>query len=961
MNEESLFAAAAALPTAAERRAFLARACGGDVALTGRVARLLAADEKGRGILDRGPGPAGPGRVESDDPPGPLAAGRVFADRFVLRHKLGAGGMGEVWVADQTEPVQRRVALKVIRQGLDPARLLARFDRERQALARMDHPNIARVLDAGVSAGVPYFAMELVEGVPVTAFCDRHRLTPRQRLELFIPICQAIQHAHQKGVIHRDVKPSNVLVAEYDGRPVPKVIDFGIAKATGDELAGHAASVEVGMLVGTLEYMSPEQAEVNNPDIDTRCDVHALGVVLYELLTGNVPVSRDQLRAAPIDEMLRIIKEVEPPRPSAKLAAAAGLPATAAARGTEPKRLVGQVKGELDWIVMKAIDKDRARRYETASALAADVQRYLADEPVLAAAPSAGYRLRKFARRHRTGLVVSAAFLTGLVVAVVALSVALVAVSRERRDKEAALQTEAKRRQLARAALDAMMSKVVERWLARQPALGDDYRAFLERLLQYCEEFASDSGRDEESRADVARAYDWVGQVRSLLGQGGEAEAAFARSRDLYAALTAEFPDATAYKVGLGWAYLRLATIARQAGRNQAARPILEVSVAGLRELAAASSDPLVRDRLARSLIELGIVLKNLDQTGPAVAAYREAIVIASGLAEEFPADPDHRCQLGWAHGNLGIVLERLDRREEARAAYARAVEVLERVVAESPGDAYSRNFLAMQGDHFAALLRDARQDREAEDRLLKALALRRQLVADFPEFPEYQSGLAVTLNNLGILYRKTDRPEKAEAAYAEAVDIHRRMADRQPGVADYQNYAAGGLVNVARLRLERRDFAGARRLLDEALPYHQAALKRAPNHPAYRNFYRLNRWRMSEALLGLNDHTGAAEAAGQFLEVNYEPPRDAYTAAGLLAGCVRLAAGDKSPPAFLRRALVAAYSDRAMEALRLAIDRKAKEVAQMKGDPKLDPLSTRPDFQPLLKKVEASRPSPVK
>jgi hypothetical protein len=296
--------------------------------------------------------------------------------------------------------VQRRVALKVVRAGFDSPRLLARFEQECQALALMDHPNIARVLDAGVADARPYFVMELIQGVPITQYCDTARLAPRQRLELFLSVCHAVQHAHQKGIIHRDLKPSNILVALYDGVPVVKVIDFGVAKATGPRLTEQSVSTEVGALIGTLEYMSPEQAELNNLDIDTRSDIYSLGVLLYELITGTVPFSRQELQAVAFTEMLRMIKEVDPPRPSTKLSDSATLPSVAAVRQSEPKKLMALIRGELDWIVMKCLEKDRARRYETANGLAMDLQRYLADEPVAAGPPSAGYRLRKLARKH---------------------------------------------------------------------------------------------------------------------------------------------------------------------------------------------------------------------------------------------------------------------------------------------------------------------------------------------------------------------------------------------------------------------------------------------------------------------------------------------------------------------------------------------------------------------------------
>jgi WD40 repeat protein/tRNA A-37 threonylcarbamoyl transferase component Bud32 len=408
MSDESIFAAALGKAPGAERRAFLDGACGSDDALRRRIERLLKADRQAGGILECG-ADAGPTDAPGPDEP-PLLPDRVFAGRFKLRQTLGEGGMGEVWVADQAEPVQRRVAIKVVRPGLDSERMLARFEQERQALALMDHPNIAKVLDAGEAEGRPYFVMELIKGVPITEYCDRARLSPRERLALFVPVCEAVQHAHQKGMVHRDLKPSNILVALYDGRPVPKVIDFGIAKATGPRLTDRSIYTEVGALVGTLEYMAPEQAELNNLDIDTRADVYALGAVLYELLTGSVPFSRQELQAAGFLEMLRVIREVEPLRPSTKLSKSGTLPSVADVRRTDPQKLVSLMRGELDWIILKCLEKDRGRRYQAASGLARDLEHYLADETVEACPPTAGYRLRKFARRYRTPMLVAGAF-----------------------------------------------------------------------------------------------------------------------------------------------------------------------------------------------------------------------------------------------------------------------------------------------------------------------------------------------------------------------------------------------------------------------------------------------------------------------------------------------------------------------------------------------------------------------
>jgi tetratricopeptide (TPR) repeat protein/tRNA A-37 threonylcarbamoyl transferase component Bud32 len=409
-----VFSAALACTSAADRAAYLDQTCAGDPGLRDRVEALLRAHGRADGFL----GPAA-GRAETAAfepaggepvPAAGLVPGVVLAERFKLLERVGEGGMGEVWMADQTEPVRRRVALKVIKPGMDSKAVLARFEAERQALALMDHPSIAKVLDAGSTPqGRPFFVMELVKGVSITKYCDEHRLSPRDRLGLFAQVCRAVQHAHQKGVIHRDLKPSNVLVAPYDEVPVPKVIDFGIAKAAGQQLTEKTLFTGIGAVVGTPEYMSPEQAELNNADVDTRSDVYSLGVLLYELLTGTTPLTRQQVKDAAILEVLRLVREEEPPKPSTRLSGTAELPSIAAVRGVEPAKLSRLVRGELDWIVMKALEKDRNRRYESANGLALDLERYLADEPVLAAPPSATYRLGKFVRRHKVALATSSA------------------------------------------------------------------------------------------------------------------------------------------------------------------------------------------------------------------------------------------------------------------------------------------------------------------------------------------------------------------------------------------------------------------------------------------------------------------------------------------------------------------------------------------------------------------------
>jgi serine/threonine protein kinase/Flp pilus assembly protein TadD len=394
---------------------YLDAACAGDADLRRQVAVLLDAHRQAGNFLAQGA--IAPGRP-ADRPLNQEGPGTVIGP-YKLLQQIGEGGMGTVFMAEQLQPVQRQVALKIVKPGMDSRKVIARFEAERQALALMDHPNIARVLDAGTTpSGRPFFVMELVKGVPITGYCDERHLTPNVRLELFQAVCQAVQHAHQKGIIHRDLKPSNVLVAEYDDKPVVKVIDFGVAKATGPKLTERTMFTEFGQVVGTLEYMSPEQAKLNALDIDTRSDIYALGVLLYELLAGTTPFEKKRLREAAFDEILRIIREEQPPRPSTRLSTTAELPSIAANRGLEPQKLSSLMRGELDWVVMKCLEKDRNRRYETANGLARDIERYLHDEPVLARPASVAYRFRKFARRNKgalaTAMVVGAMLLASL-------------------------------------------------------------------------------------------------------------------------------------------------------------------------------------------------------------------------------------------------------------------------------------------------------------------------------------------------------------------------------------------------------------------------------------------------------------------------------------------------------------------------------------------------------------------
>jgi serine/threonine protein kinase len=526
---KALFLEASDLGSPEERAAYLDRECGGDAALRARVEVLLAAHDGDGAIREpdttgvsqpelartqemsrasvlrnaalpelastelRSDGDAatigGPPRAKC---PGGFGPGRVVAGRYTLLDLLGEGGMGAVYRAEQSQPVKRQVALKLIKTGMDSRAVLARFDAERQALALMEHPNIARVYDGGATeANQPFFVMELVSGVPITDYCDQQRLPVPARLELFVAVCQAVQHAHQKGIIHRDLKPSNILVTEVDGRPTPKVIDFGVAKATEFNLTDQSFA-DTGAIVGTPAYMSPEQADPASMDIDTRTDVYALGVILYELLSGSPPIDAKQFKRGAVFEMLRMVREVDPPRPSTKVSTADGLPIIAASRGLDPGHLKRALQGDLDWIVMKALEKDRTRRYETANGFAADIRRHLAHEPVVAAPPSRVYRLRKFVRKHKAGAIAASLVLLTLLAGIAGTTWGLFEARRqelEARRQERIARSETSEKEKARRA-EAMRAEG-ER-LAKQKALA---AALAEKNAKETAEAAQEAGR----------------------------------------------------------------------------------------------------------------------------------------------------------------------------------------------------------------------------------------------------------------------------------------------------------------------------------------------------------------------------------------------------------------------------------------------------------------------------------
>jgi serine/threonine protein kinase len=569
--------------------AFLDEACRDDSDLRQRVQTLLAAHQGTDSLIDNAAlAAAAPDHLPVAEGPGAV----VGPDK--LLEAIGEGGMGVVYVAEQNRPVRRRLARKVIKPGMDTKQVVARFEAERQALAMMDHPNIARVLDAGATgSGRPYFVMELVHGTPITDYCDREKLTIAERLELFVLVCRAVQHAHQKGVIHRDLKPSNILVTVVDGAAVPKIIDFGVAKATGFSLTERTLYTGIHQLIGTPMYMSPEQAQLAGADVDTRSDVYSLGVLLYELLAGTTPFDQETFRTAAFDVLRRIIREQEPPKPSTQLTALGAARTTVSAnRKADPRHLDRALRGELDWIVMKALEKDR-RRYETAGDLAADVMRYLTDRPVEAGPPSAWYRFSKYARRNRAALTTATLVATALLIGTGSSAWQAVRATRaearasaneaqakaaagaertarqaevnerrraeasERQAKERLVEVERQRKQAeknletALEAVDRMLGHVGDRELNNVPRAGPMRRKILNDAIAFYERLPLQSDASAEARFRVAQTWKRIGTLAWELEVYEQATRAHGSAIVLLEGLVAEQPGRTQYRASL--------------------------------------------------------------------------------------------------------------------------------------------------------------------------------------------------------------------------------------------------------------------------------------------------------------------------------------------------------------------------------------------------------------------------
>lgn len=738
MHEDDIFGEALELPSA-ERAEFLGRACRGDPELRARVEALLAGYDRAGEFLER---PIAGNAIPASEAPGDVI------DRYTLVRQLGEGGCGTVYLAEQTMPVRRRVALKIVKIGMDTRQVIARFEGERQALALMDHPDIARVIDAGATeSGRPFFVMEFVDGVPVTRYCDERRLSIAARLDLFTRICLALQHAHQKGIIHRDVKPSNVLVAERDGAPAPKIIDFGIAKATQGRLTEQTLLTGVDQLLGTPAYMSPEQADLREGDIDTRSDVYSLGVLLYELLTGRLPFASETLRQTGVDGARRLICATVPPRPSARLASlpAVELASVAELRHATPATLTAALHDDLDWIAMRCLEKDRERRYGSAQELADDVRRHLRHEPVVARPPSALYRSRRFVARHRAACAAAAAAALALV-AGTAISV-----------RQAVRATRAER--LATAERDAANAASGAATRARADAQrrqeqAEDLLTFMlgnfrtelkntrvevldaidEKAIAY---FASLDQRDLDDTvlARQAKALYQIGETRMDEARYAEAAAAFSASYARAAALVARHPRNGDMLFERAQAEYWIGFVAWRRGDFATAGQWLTRYRDSAVALVALEGDPLrARHELAygyHNLAVLDVDRARLREARDGFLAERQAV---EAMLATSPNDVSLRFSLADVASWLGTVAERDGRFDDALATLADGSSQLQRLVDLQPKVARWRLRLADSIGYTADILALLGRRKEASAAYERAEVLRHALVVQDPK-----------------------------------------------------------------------------------------------------------------------------------------------------------------------------------------------------------------------------------
>ncbi len=729
--QDTIFLKGRDIADPAERAAYLAQACGNDADLRQRVEAMLR-DATGADEFF-GPEPAGATVTE-----GP---GTVIG-RYKLLQKIGEGGMGVVYMAEQREPVIRKVALKIIKLGMDTRQVVARFEAERQALALMDHPNIAKVLDGGATeSGRPYFVMDLVPGLPITQFCDEANLSTRERLDLFLEVCSAIQHAHQKGIIHRDLKPSNILVTLHGDKPVPKVIDFGVAKVTAGRLTEKTLFTQFQQFIGTPAYMSPEQASLSGLDIDTRSDIYGLGVLLYELLTGRTPFDGKELLKAGLDEMRRTIRETEPPRPSNRISTLQGedLTTTAQRRRTDPPKLVHLVRGDLDWIVMKALEKDRARRYETANGLAMDIMRHLTNEPIVARPPSRLYEFQKTVQRHKFGFGAAAVLIAVLAVGVLVST--LEAVRARRAEQEQSRLRQQAQTEAAKSEQVAEFLKDMLRGVGPSRALGRDTTMLREILDKTTQRIGKDMTNQPEVEAELRST---IGFVYDELAEYDEAEAmqrsALAIRKKLFGNEQLEVADSL-YNLGyVLWD--------RRNPKDMAEAEALHREALRIRIKLLGTNNPVIGDSLT-GIADVYLVTGKAAEAEP---MYREALAIhRRWLSDD---DPWIACSIN----NLADDLFAQGKLPEAETLFRQALAAGRK--SRGNDDYLTSNSLQSLADTLSAEGKLA----EAESAYREALESRTRVLG-----PGHPATLG-SMQNLADVLQEEGKLAEAESTYREAL-----------------------------------------------------------------------------------------------------------------------------------------------------------------------------------------------
>lgn len=903
---------------------------------------------------------------------------------YRLLHVLGEGGMGTVYLAEQEQPVQRRVALKILKGDVDARRVLVRFDQERQALARMNHPNVATVFDAGFTpVGQPFVVMEWIDGVPITRYCDDKRLPLRERLKLFLPVCQAVQHAHQKGIIHRDIKPSNVLVSQVDGQPIPRVIDFGIARITDARPPGDPAAGELVYIVGTPEYMAPEQADPANSDIDTRADVYALGVLLYELITGTPPPPATRVTRSHLPS----VRLTQAPRPGI----------------ARPR----QVAGDLDWIVARCLCFDRERRYEMAREVAREIERYLAEEPVTAAPASARYRLGKLVRRNRGPVLAAMLVLLTLIAGIVGTSVALVqawnAEERARGENEAKqdaltrLEGEQQRTEAAlaetrqanaqtMAALRDLADDLIERHLARQPQLTADDRAFLTKVLRHFEGFSATRGDTRQGRTFRVEGYVRVGSIRGYLGDLPGACTAYEQAIASLRQLVKEFPGKPAHRHHLAQVLTSLGAACRELARLDEAESAYREALTLQHQLAAAYPEhPQPRQGMVLLHGNLGNLCLIRGAVADAEGEYRQALALIRHSSGPATVTSEHRRVLSRTIALLGTALAMQGKYTEAEAAYREAVEHDRTLLLAFPDTPDHIVALAASSYNLGKLLADQKKPAEAEHR--QARELRQRLVRDYPAVPGYRQDLASSHNALALVFAAKGKTAEAAAEYRQAIAIQEKLATDYPRVPDYFIELAGSYCNLGELHRRQGPPAEALKRYDQAIDALQQARRRTPQSAAAPRFLRnslhgrimtlMQLGRYPEALCDL-DHgplrdNPTFEPIRDRLRVlclaHTDPSRAVTATEELLRG--RLVPPDLAGMAASVFAMVAAQEKDAAAAENLAgravaLFRQAHATAEtrtpdhlrhLRFDPALAALRQRGDFQRLLQEMAQTLP----